>query len=130
MNDFGFEAVQVARASLLEYPKFSGRDLQCYFSFQEKIICCMKSNKVPRLDLIANLRKQFSGHPLALVPKSIKDIEKSFSALRSRYGDEEQVLGLWVSKLKKLGPIPEKFKEQVTFFVDLEGKIQDILGLR
>ena len=28
-----------------------------------------------------------------------------------------------------LGPIPEKFRDQVTFFIDLERKIQDILDL-
>ena len=34
-----------------------------------------------------------------------------------------------VSELKKLGSVPEKFKEQVTFFIELESKIQDILNL-
>ena len=29
----------------------------------------------------------------------------------------------------KLGPLPEKFKDQVSFFIDLEGKVQDILDL-
>ena len=68
-----------------------------------------------------------SGHPLALVPESIKTIEKAFSALRDRHGDEEQVLGMMVSELKKLGTVPEKFKDQVTFFINLEAKIKDIL---
>ena len=49
-----------------------------------------------------------SGHPLALVPESIKNVETAFSELRARYGDEERVLGLRVSELKKLGPQPEK----------------------
>ena len=56
-------------------------------------------------DQTTKLKVHLSGHPLALVPESIKDIEKAFSALRSRYGDEEPVLGLRVSELKKLGPI-------------------------
>ena len=34
-----------------------------------------------------------------------------------------------VSELKKLGSVPEKSKDQVTFFIDLESKIQDILNL-
>ena len=34
-----------------------------------------------------------------------------------------------VSELKKLGPQPEKFKDQVSFFIDLEGKAQHILDL-
>ena len=90
----------------------------------------MKSNKVPRINQTAKLRELLSGHPLALVPKSIKDIGKAFAALRSWYGDEERVLGLRVSELKKLGPQPEKYKDQVAFFIDLESKIQDILDLR
>ena len=67
-----------------------------------------------------------SGHPLALVPESIKNIEKAFSALKDRYGDEEQVLGLSVIELKKLGPQPEKYKDQVVFFINLESKILDL----
>ena len=40
-------------------------------------------------DQTTKLKVQLSGHPLALVPESIKDIEKAFAALRSQYGDEE-----------------------------------------
>ena len=121
--------MQVARTSLQEYSKFAGRDTQCFYTFEEKVLRCLKSNKVPRVDQPAKLRELLSGHPLALVPESIKTIEKAFSALRDRYGDEERVLGLRVSELKKLGTVPEKFKDQVTFFIDLEAKIQDILDL-
>jgi hypothetical protein len=64
------------------------------------------------------LRELLSGHPPALVPESIKTIEKAFSALRDWYGDEERVLGLRLNELKKLGTFPEKFKDQVTFFID------------
>jgi hypothetical protein len=38
-------------------------------------------------------------------------------------------LGLRVAELKKLGMVPEKVKDQVTFFIELEAKIQDILDL-
>ena len=106
----GLYTLQLAPASLLEYPKFSGRDRQCYFIFEEKVIRCLKSNKVPRIDQTTKLRELLSGHPLALVPESIKNVEDAFSALRSRYGDEERVLNLRVSELKKLGSVPEKFK--------------------
>ena len=37
-------------ASLLEYPKFSGKDAQFYFNFEEKIRRCLKFNKVPQID--------------------------------------------------------------------------------
>ena len=74
------------------------------------------------MDQPAKLRELLTGHPLTLVPESI--IEKAFSALRDRYGDDKRVLGLRVSELKKLGTAPEKFKDQVTFFLDL-----DILNL-
>ena len=49
----------------------------------------MKSNKVPPIDQAAKLREQLSGHPLALVLESIKDIQKAYAALRSQYGDDE-----------------------------------------
>ena len=45
----GLYTLQVAPTSLLEYPKFAGRDSQCYFTFEEKVICCLKSNKVQRM---------------------------------------------------------------------------------
>ena len=64
-----------------------------------------------------------------MVPDSIQDVNVAFDALRTRYGDEERVLGLRVAELKKLGSLPERFKDQVTFYVDLEGKIQEILNL-
>ena len=34
-----------------------------------------------------------------------------------------------MAELKKLGKVPEKFMDQVTFFINLEAKIQDILDL-
>ena len=37
----GLYSLQVAPASLLEYPKFSGRDSECYFNFKEKVIRCL-----------------------------------------------------------------------------------------
>ena len=46
-----------------------------------------------------------------------------------RYEDEERVLGLRVSELKKLGTVPERYFDQVTFFINLEAKVQDILDL-
>ena len=56
-------------------------------------------------------------------------MDVAFDALRKRYGDEERVLELRVAELKKLGALPERFKDQVTFYVDLECKIQEILNL-
>jgi len=121
--------LQPAPTSLAEYPKFGGKDAQCFFTFEEKVRRCLKSNRVPRRDQAAELRKQLSGHPLKLVPESIQDVDVAFDALRTRYGDEERVLGLRVAELKKMGSLPERFKDQVTFYVDLEGKIQEILDL-
>ena len=78
----GLYTLQAAPASLLEYPKFSGKDAQCYFNFEEKIHRCLNSNKVPRIDQVAKLREKLTGHPLSLVPESIKDIEKAFRHLQ------------------------------------------------
>ena len=90
---------------------------------------CLKANRVPRRDQAAKLREQLSRHALGLVPESIQDVKIAFDAFRMRYGDEERVLGLRVAELKKLWSLPERFKDQVTFYVDLEGKIQEILNL-
>ena len=38
-------------------------------------------------------------------------------------------MGLRVAELKKLGAVLEKYRDQVTFFIDLEAKIQDILDM-
>ena len=54
---------------------------------------------------------------------------QAFSSLGDRYGDEERVLVLRVAKLKKLGTVPERYCDQVIFFINLEAKVQDILDL-
>ena len=110
----GLYSLQTTPTSLLEYPNFSGKDSQCFFSFKEKVLRCLKSNKVPRVDQPAKLRELLTGHLLALVPESIKTIEDAFAALGDRYGDEERVLGLRMAELKKLGTVPEKYRDQVT----------------
>ena len=97
--------LQTAPTLLLEYPKISGRDTQCFFSFKEKVLRCLKSNKVLRVDQPSKLRELLTGHPLALVPESIKTLEKALSVLGDRYGDEERVLGLRVAELEKLGTV-------------------------
>ena len=105
----GLYSLQTTPTSLLEHP-----NSQCFFSFKEKVLRCLKSNKVPRVDQPAKLRELLTGHLLALVPESIKTIEDAFAALGDRYGDEERVLGLRMAELKKLGTVPEKYRNQVT----------------
>ena len=128
-RDRGLYTLQPAPTSLAEYPKFGGKDSQCFFTFEEKVRRCLKSNRVPQRDQTAKLRENLSGHPLNLVPESMQDVDIAFNALRTRYGDEERVLEVRVAELKKMGALPERFKDQVTFYVDLEGKIQEILNL-
>ena len=86
----------------------------------------MKSNKVPKADTVPKRREHLSAHPLSMAPERVKEIEKAFDVLRSRDGDKEREL---VGEQKKLGSLPKKFREQVHWLVDLEGKIQGILDL-
>ena len=77
----GLFTLQPAPVSLAEYPKFAGKDAQCFFTFEEKMRRCLKANRVPRRDQAAKLREQLSGHALGLVPESIQDVEIAFDAL-------------------------------------------------
>ena len=62
--------------SLMEYPKFSGKDTQCFYTFQEKMEEALVANKVPDKSLVAKLRENISGYPLTLVPESMKELEE------------------------------------------------------
>jgi hypothetical protein len=121
----GLYTLQPAPTSPLKYPNFSGKDTECFFSFKENLRC-FNSNKVHRADQPAKLRELLTGHPLALVPESVKTIEKAFYALDDRYEYVERVLGLRVAELEKLGTVPERYCDQFIFFINLEAKVQDI----
>jgi hypothetical protein len=125
----GLYSLQVAPVSLMEYPKFAGLDSQCFLKFEDKMRRSLKSNKVPLIDQVPKLREYLTGQALNMVPESVKVIDVAFETLRSRYGDEERVLGLKIGDLKKTGSKPEKFRDQVTWYIDLEGKIQQLLDL-
>ena len=76
--------------SLMEYPKFSGKDSQCFYTFQEKMEEALVANKVPDKSLVAKLRENISGYPLTLVPESMKSLEDAMAVLKTRYGDKER----------------------------------------
>ena len=100
-------------ASLMEYPKFGGKDWQCYFQYEEKMIRALTINKVPLIDQVAKIRESLSGHSLVLVPESIKLAKVAFQTLCSRYGDEDRVLTNRLNELKKSGKRPESHMAQV-----------------
>ena len=102
-------------ASLMEYPLFGGKDWQCYFQYEEKMIRALKINKVPLIDQVAKIRESLSGHPLDLIPESMKLAKVAFQTLRSRYGDEERVLALRLKELKKSGKRPDAQMAQVAW---------------
>ena len=127
--DRNLGSLEKAPTSLMDYPPFAGLDSQCYLKWEEKMIHALLVNRVPAVDQVAKIRKVLSGHPLNMVPESVKTAKAAFSTLRSRYGDEERVLALRVKELKKTGPKPEKPKDQVVWLTDLIGKLQRILEL-
>ena len=116
-------------ASLMDYPSFAGKDQQCYFQYEEKMTRALKVNKVPMVDQVAKIRASLSGHPLNLVPESMKLAKDAFQALRDRYGDEDRVLRLRVKELKKCGKRPEAHMAQVSWYTDLISKMQRLLEL-
>ena len=87
--------------SVMECPKFAGKDSQCFYMFQDKMRRALKSNRVPRIDLAAKLRENLGGHALALVPGSMRDVEDAMLALSLRYGDKERILEMRILELKK-----------------------------
>ena len=75
-------------------------------------VCTLhKVNNKVLLDEIRNIMKA-EGLTMGFHVR-LKDIGKAFAELRYRYGDEERVLGIRVKELKKLGPMSEKYKDQV-----------------
>ena len=78
-------------ASLMDYPTFGGKDSQCYFKYEEKMMRALRVNKVPLVDQVTKIRTTLSGHPLSMVPESVKLASDAFKTLRQRYGCEERV---------------------------------------
>ena len=64
-----------------------------------------------------------------MVPESVKSAKDAFDTLNSRYGDEDRVMMLRVKELKKIGPKPDKYKDQVAWLTDLMGKLQGLVEL-
>ncbi len=112
-------------ASLMDYPSFGGKDWQCYFQYEEKMVRALKTNKVPLIDQVAKIRETLSGHPLVLVPESMKQAKAAFQALRSLYGDEERVLDLRVKELKKSGKKPDTPRAQVACYTELISRCRE-----
>ena len=57
-------------AFLMEYPKFEGKNAQCFFTFQKKMNRALISNQVPRFVLVNKLRASLSGYALTLAPEA------------------------------------------------------------
>ena len=64
-----------------------------------------------------------------MVPESVKLAKDAFDTLKSSYGDEDHVMMLRVKELKKIGPKPDKYKDQVAWLTDLMGKLQGLVEL-
>ena len=89
----------------------------------------MKTNKVPAVDQVAKIRDNLSLHPLQVVPESVKSTKDAIATIKSRYGDKDRVIMLRVKELKKMGPKPDKFSNQVAWLNDLMGKLQRLVDL-
>ena len=66
----------------MDYPKFSGQDTQCYMVWEEKMQYALWTNRVPAVDKVTKIRQHLSGHPLLMVPDSVKLAKSAFDTLK------------------------------------------------
>ena len=89
-------------------------------------------------DRITKLRSCLKGNALSLVPESsVKSIDDAWSALESAYGSPERLMRNKKEAITKLGIIPKEnsgkglpnFKNQITWFLQLESLISEVIAL-
>ena len=51
-----------------------------------------RSNRVKREDQVKKLREKLSGHPLSLVPDTMRNIDSAWENLTKIYGDAGRVM--------------------------------------
>ena len=123
---------------LVKYPTYQGLDSEDFALFKSKVQKAFETNRVIMSDRITKLRSCLKGNALSLVPESsVKSIDDAWSALESAYGSPERLMRSKKDAIAKLGSIPKEnsgkgqpnFKNQITWFLQLESLISEIIAL-
>ena len=120
-----------AKSDKVKYPQFSGDPGEDFVKFKEKLNECFRKNRVPASDQLDKLRENLKGQALKRVPDTLKNLEKAWENLSEAFGSPLLVLKERLKSLSKLGNIPPDTNpgKQITWFLDFEAVIQDILDL-
>ena len=121
-----------ARGADVKYPTFGGGVDEDYFKFEKEMIDCFKKNHVLRDDQVKVLRDEaLKDAALKCVPKSMKDIDTAWGALRSRFDDVTRMGNSKKSKLQSLGNFPKyasKAPTHMTMQVEWLHTLEILLG--
>ena len=124
------QTLMPAKTEKVKYPQFSG-DGEDFVKFKEKMKECFKKNRVPASDQLDKLRENLKGQALKRVPETLKDLERAWQNLSEAFGSPLVVLDERLKSLSKLGNLPSDTnpKKQITWLLDFEAVLQDILDL-
>ena len=123
---------------LVKYPTFQGLDNEDFNLFKTKVEKAFETNRVIMSDRVTKLRSCLRGNALSLVPESsVKSISDAWTALEAAYGAPERLMRSKKEAISKLGLIPKEnsgkgqpnFKNQITWFLQLESLISEIIVL-
>ena len=121
------------KASNVEWPKFSGKEIEDFAKIKEKPLHAFKQAKTSRDAKVDKLRALLSGHAKDLVPDGVKDIDSAFATLANAFGDPSRLVDFKLKLLNDAGMLPSAdkkgFRAQVSFYLKLQGIVEDLLSL-
>ena len=125
-----------ARDATVSYPSFGGGKLENFHRFETKLRSALKTNMVPRAELVKKLKENLTGTPHDMIPDTLHDLERALKILRDMYGDSARLVDGFKKKLAKMGPlpypeslIPSKVTTRVTWLLELELALKELLEL-
>ena len=100
-------------------------------SLGRKFRNALEKNRIPESDQLDKLRENIKGQALKRVPETIKSLETAWNNLSEAFGSPIIVLKERLKSLSKLGHLPPDANpaKQITWYLDLESVIQDIIDL-
>ena len=125
------QTLMPAKSDKVKYPQFSGDPGEDFVKFRDKLKECFRKNRVPASDQLDKLRENLTGQALKRVPETLKDLDRAWQNLSEAFGSPLIVLKERLKSLSELGNIPsdEDPGEQITWLLDFEAVLQDILDL-
>ena len=125
-----------ARDATVSYPSFGGGKLENFHKFETKLRSALKTNMVPRAELVKKLKENLTGTPRDIIPDTLHDLERALKILRDMYGDSARLVDGFKKKLAMMGPlphpeslIPSKVTTKVTWLLELELSLKELLEL-